>query len=232
MIGECLMMLEGAGTDNERVVVTQADDLVWAVPELIEHWLSGTAVHVRVDPDLKTFHFGTDGEGVGVVTYRATGDRGIDMGNEYVALRRVNGQETTEGSMTDPLIDIESASVELRLSGGKTYSVEFKNAVVPLRASLDIEADPVEGPPTNGYRQFVPSPMLGDLTLKGYVEKVERTTPGPDRAGNARRIVAQRFQDERGVDPNIAAERILNDLVEAGHLPGAYATTPSEGEHG
>lgn len=125
--------------------------------------------------------------------------------------------------MTTPLTDIESAHVELRLSGGTTYSVEFKNAVVPLRCSLDIEAEPVETYLSPDFRTFAAGPKIGDLTLAGYVEKAERTTPGPDRAGDARRIVAQRFRDERGVYPEIAAERILNDLTEAGHLPSAYA---------
>jgi hypothetical protein len=63
---------------------------------------------------------------------------------------------------------------------------------------------------------------------RGQVTCPECLALGVDEA---REIVARRFQDERGVDPGIAAERILSDLAEAGHLPGAYGRArENEGE--
>jgi hypothetical protein len=78
--------------------------------------------------------------------------------------------------VSTPLTNIESATVELRLSGGVTYTVEFQNAVVPLRGQLNIEVEPVEGPSDGGYRTFVSGPMLGDLTLSGFVKSAVRIT--------------------------------------------------------
>lgn len=71
-------------------------------------------------------------------------------------------------------------------------------------------------------------PSVDELVaLIGALANVPRRYEPPfvDKAGDARRIVAQRFQDERGVDPDIAAQRILGDLAEAGFLPRAYVIT-------
>ena len=97
MEGTCTIMLVDAGTWRERAVVTEAADIVRASPELVAEWLAGGSPHVAVSVDREMVRFGTDGEGLGVVTYRITDvpparegvpehHRGVD---DFVVLERV-----------------------------------------------------------------------------------------------------------------------------------------------
>ena len=83
---------------DDRLVVTTADALVLASPELVDSMLdeANDRVQVTRDGDRTLVTFGTEGEGLGVVTYEVerpsaeptTFGRLLPL-SEYVALRRV-----------------------------------------------------------------------------------------------------------------------------------------------
>lgn len=67
------------------VVVTKADNHIEASAELIEQWRAGTP-RVQVDGDV--FTFGTEGKGVGVVSYRLGEPSTDPWGNPWFLLHR------------------------------------------------------------------------------------------------------------------------------------------------
>lgn len=75
------------GTVRERLVVTEADDVVWVAPELVSEWRAGEARHVTMDGERVTF--GTIGEGLGRPTYELTGERGP---YDYFVMRRIEAK--------------------------------------------------------------------------------------------------------------------------------------------
>jgi len=84
---------------DDRLVVTTADALVLASPELVDSMLdeANDRVQVTRDGDRTLVTFGTEGEGLGVVTYEVGGRPRADPStaehlrplSEYVTLRRV-----------------------------------------------------------------------------------------------------------------------------------------------
>lgn len=66
--GDCVIRLDNAGQADEYVTVVRADEWVLASPQLVDQWRgSDRSRHVRLDGDVVTF--GTEGKGMGVVSY-------------------------------------------------------------------------------------------------------------------------------------------------------------------
>jgi hypothetical protein len=81
--GNCTVELRDAGTETERLVVTQADPNVLASVELVQEWRDGSS---GITLDGNVVRFGTEGEGLGVVAYEL-GE--VQLSSEWVSMRRV-----------------------------------------------------------------------------------------------------------------------------------------------
>lgn len=66
--GDCVIRLDNAGHPDEYVTVVRADEWVLASPQLVDQWRGpDRSPHVRLAGDVVTF--GTEGKGMGVVSY-------------------------------------------------------------------------------------------------------------------------------------------------------------------
>lgn len=88
MTGTCVIELHDVGLDTEHVVVTTADPEVYATVELVQEWRHGTSLHVKAVGDV--FTFGTEGKGLGVVSYRVDNDATDRVWPHSYRLRRVS----------------------------------------------------------------------------------------------------------------------------------------------
>lgn len=92
MSGQFTIMLVDAGTEAERVVVTEADEYVYCSDELLVEWRAGRMRHCHFANDRLTV--GTAGEGLGVVVYEVISegrneDRVTDFAFDRIELPRV-----------------------------------------------------------------------------------------------------------------------------------------------